>query len=263
MIGDYYSSLQLYINNGSGSRSSLFTVLHIPSFSKIYGVACADVDGDSHVDLVASESGLTTYTMLSSGISPYFSIENAFVVPFSFVGEVALVDIDGDGLLDIAGNDAICWLGELERCVEVYAPEHGTIGTCVVPMANGTTCDFVCDLGFRLTSRTTCVNRSVAAGTCVNPHVDDRHLSALTHWVDFSDYANETIDTMTSFRDKMANATSTQVLGRVRYSPNVQNGLGAIYFHDDGTTVQLTFDFCVSEAQNLVVIQKSLLCFEC
>jgi len=172
IIGDFRHSIQIYINNGSGSRTWLFSSLHISGFRHVYGFACDDIDGDGKPDLVVMQShGDPDVVLLNSGVNPYFSSSAAITLPLQFDNSgdqlsVALKDLDGDGLLDIVGKNGICWLGELGQCVEIYPPEHGNLGDCVIPMLNGTSCTFACDDGYVVDGVTTCSSGQATPATC-------------------------------------------------------------------------------------------------
>ena len=69
--------------------------------------------------------------------------------------------------------------------------------------------------------------------------------SSLTHWFDFSSevmedlYAGDYSDpVVSSFEDKMGQATSLVATGTVEYQSNVKNGLGAIYIDTDKSGLQ-------------------------
>ena len=107
-----------------------------------------------------------------------------------------------------------------------------------------------------------CTKHSIHAGskpawgtTTSNPNVMSRaglccsglasQPSSLTHWIDFSTHYMESLYGLTStlnvltFADNMGNATSIKVNGNVKYTPNAQNGLGAIYI--DASLAAVTF----------------------
>ena len=66
--------------------------------------------------------------------------------------------------------------------------------------------------------------------TCL---INPARVPALKHWVNFSTYATEDVDSISNFADKMESATNLQVTGTVKFVSQVQNGLGAVYFHND------------------------------
>ncbi len=173
IIGDFYSSrsLQIYINNGSGSRTSLFhSAIQIPSLETIYGVACEDIDGDGNADIVVvqTKTGLKDMLLWNSGESPYFSTSSALTLPGdqNNSGVVQLIDVDSDGLLDIVRSGSVCFMGTVGQCVEVYAPTHGSLGNCTVPMASGESCSFTCDAGYVVDGVTTCSSGEVRTSSC-------------------------------------------------------------------------------------------------
>ena len=173
IIGDFYSSrsLQIYINKGSGSRTSLFhSAIQIPSLETIYGVACEDIDGDGNADIVVvqTKTGVKDMLLWNSGESPYFSTSNALTLPGdqSNSGVVQLIDVDSDGLLDIVRSGSVCFMGTVGQCVEVYAPTHGSLGNCTVPMASGESCSFTCDAGYIADGVTTCSSGEVRTSSC-------------------------------------------------------------------------------------------------
>jgi len=190
IIGDYYASrsLQVYINKGDGSRTSMFDdVTQIPSLTTMYGLACDDIDGDGLVDLVVSQTDASrdNFVMWNSGSSPFFSQANALVLPEQLNSQVQLLDLDGDGLLDIIGRDTICWQGEVGQCVDIYAPEHGSLGDCTLPMLDGASCNFTCEEGYVLSGSSQCTNGVFAPGECkpVEDRIFDFSQSASNKWV--------------------------------------------------------------------------------
>jgi hypothetical protein len=173
IIGDFYTarSLQIYINNGSGSRISLFSsAIQVTSLQRIYGIACDDIDGDGYVDLVVVQtgSGIRDLILWNSGSSPYYATSDALTLPGdeSNGAEVQLADVDGDGLLDVLRSGSVCFMGSIGQCVEVHAPENGGMGDCEIPMTNGTSCTFTCDDGYVLYGITTCSSGEATLATC-------------------------------------------------------------------------------------------------
>ena len=71
-------------------------------------------------------------------------------------------------------------------------------------------------------------NDSYSGPTC-----EEFELPTLTHWFDFSRLGSQSIESLQSFQDLKGNATDLEVIGQVRYDVNVQNTLGAVYFHED------------------------------
>ncbi|CAL6319849.1 unnamed protein product [Bathycoccus prasinos] len=70
--------------------------------------------------------------------------------------------------------------------------------------------------------------------------------SSLTHWIDFSTHYMESLYGMgdgtniATFADLMGNATDIKVNGNVEYTPNAQNGLGAVYMNAAYTGTEFT-----------------------
>ncbi|CAL6326856.1 unnamed protein product [Bathycoccus prasinos] len=109
----------------------------------------------------------------------------------------------------------------------------------------------------------TCTKHSIHAGskpawgtTTSNPNVMSRaglccsglasQPSSLTHWIDFSTHYMESLYGMgdgtniATFADLMGNATDIKVNGNVEYTPNAQNGLGAVYMNAAYTGTEFT-----------------------
>ena len=70
--------------------------------------------------------------------------------------------------------------------------------------------------------------------------------SSLTHWIDFSTHYMESLYGMgdgtniATFADLMGHATDIKVNGNVKYTPNAQNGLGAVYMNAAYTGTEFT-----------------------
>ncbi|CAL6425243.1 unnamed protein product [Bathycoccus prasinos] len=109
----------------------------------------------------------------------------------------------------------------------------------------------------------TCTRHSIHAGskpawgtTTSNPNAMSRaglccsglasQPSSLTHWIDFSTHYMESLYGMgdgtniATFADLMGNATNIKVNGNVKYTPNAQNGLGAVYMNAAYTGTEFT-----------------------
>ena len=109
----------------------------------------------------------------------------------------------------------------------------------------------------------TCTKHSIHAGskpawgtTTSNPNAMSRaglccsglasQPSSLTHWIDFSTHYMESLYGMgdgtniATFADLMGNATDIKVNGNVKYTPNAQNGLGAVYMNAAYTGTEFT-----------------------
>ena len=83
--------------------------------------------------------------------------------------------------------------------------------------------------------------------------------SSLTHWIDFSTHYMESLYGMgdgtniATFADLMGNATDIKVNGKVKYTPNVQNGLGAVYMNAEQTGLEFTSSKLGSNPEVVVV----------
>ena len=83
--------------------------------------------------------------------------------------------------------------------------------------------------------------------------------TSLTHWIDFSTHYMESLYGLTStlnvltFADNMGNATNIKVNGNVKYTTNVQNGLGAVYMNAEQTGLEFTSSKLGSNPEVVVV----------
>ena len=86
---------------------------------------------------------------------------------------------------------------------------------------------------------------SLEASTCVGSTALSSKPSSLTHWIDFSTSYMQSLygmgdgSNIATFEDLMGNAADIKVHGEVKYTPNAQNGLGAIYI--DASLAAVTF----------------------
>ena len=87
---------------------------------------------------------------------------------------------------------------------------------------------------------------SSEASTCVGSTVLSSKPSSLTHWIDFSTTYMQSLygmgdgSNIDTFEDLMGNAANIKVNGNVKYTPNAQNGLGAVYMNAEYTGTEFT-----------------------
>ncbi len=105
IVGQNLTTLYLMLNNGSNPDLLSFTSIMIGSVAELGTIALGDMDNDGDLDIVhgglGSEFAMTTRLLTNNGAStPSFS-ESLIYGPRFFVRDIDLVDLEGDGDLDI------------------------------------------------------------------------------------------------------------------------------------------------------------------
>lgn len=97
---------RLYLNDGAGGFSSPLTIA-----SNLKSLRLGDIDGDSDPDIVATQtSAPTLFSRLNNGSGIFGSPQQIGIIGgfYPIGGHLELVDVNGDGALDIAATSAGC-----------------------------------------------------------------------------------------------------------------------------------------------------------
>ena len=134
------------------------------------------------------------------------------------------------------GPPNTCVIGD--DCDASAAPANGGVGDCTGSLPSGSTCQPTCDDGYTVSGTSSCSLGTLTAATCLPPSLTDLTLPTLAHWFDFSRLGESPIESLVSsdVNDLKDGATDVEVVGTVKFEPDVQNGLGGVYFDKPPTT---------------------------